>query len=250
VRLLLVLLFLFAPVSALAAATLLDQVVAAVGPGGREGRRTLITRSDLELEARVLLVSRGAAAAAGGPIAEDTLAAALDWLISEHLLVAEAEQLDVASVEPGALERELARLEAGFGSPEAFAAFLRDHELIEADLARIARRRLVVDGYVGSRLRLGMNISESEIRRAFEARKHEFEGSSYDWVRPRLRAQLEREKREALVAALVADLRSRAEVRVLVHLGGERPPEPQPKERPWYLPAAGEPGGAAGETAR
>lgn len=239
-RLVLALLVLLAPVASAVAAEvdLLDQVVAVIGPGGREGRRTLLTRSDLELEARVLLVSRGARAAAEGALPDDTLAAALDWLVAEHLLLAEAEQLDVASVDPAALERELARLRDAFGSPAAYAAFLRDHELGEADLARIARRRLVVDGYVGSRLRLGMSISEGEVRRAYESRKQEFENTSYDWVRPRLRAQLEREKREALVGALVADLRSRAEVRVLVHLG-DAPAQPEAKKRPWYLPAEG-----------
>ncbi len=207
-----------------------------ITPGGGRGMRTLVTRSDLELEARVLLVSRGAAAAVREALPEDTLAAVLDWLVSEHLLLAEAEQLEVAAVDPEAVARELAalaaRLEGG-----ALEDFLLRHEVTEADLARIFRRRVVVDGYVGSRLRLGMSISEAEVRRAFEARRAEFDGSSYEWVRPRLRAQLEREKREMLVAALVADLRSRAEVRVLVHLGGDRRAAPESGKRPWYLPA-------------
>lgn len=252
-KLLLAFLLLLAPVASPASpsgeAALLDQVVAAVSPGGRSGHRTLITRSDLELEARILFVSRGAAAAAAGQLPEDTLAAALDWLIAEHLLFSEAESLDVAAVEPAAIERELAALQARFGTTGAWEAFLRAQEITGADLARIVRRRLVVDGYVGSRLRLGMSISQGEVKRAYEARRHEFEGKPWDWVEPRLRAQLEREKRESLVAALVRDLRSRAQVRVLVQLGAEdAPAEPEP-QRPWYLPADGVQLPAAGGSA-
>ena len=232
--LLFALILLFVPLAAFAEeGVLLDQVVAVISPGGRSEQLQLITRSDLELEARVLFVSRGAAAAAEQVFPDDTLGAVLDWLVAELLLQAEAEQLEVAAVDPQAIERELATLRGRFGA--GWEDFLATNELVEADLSRIVRRRLVVDGYVASRLRLGMNISEAEVRRAFEARREEFGESGYEWVRPRLRAQLERERREALVAALVADLRERAEVRVVVALGGGE--KKAPAGKPWYLPA-------------
>lgn len=213
----------------------IDQVVATIAPGGGRGLRTLITRSDLELEARVVLVSRGGILAADQPLPEETLAAVLDWLVSEHLLMAEAEQLEVAAVDPALVEKELAAFRARFEGEEAWGRFLRNLEVGEADLARIFRRRLAVDGYVASRLRLATSITEAEVRRAWEARRASFGDSSYEWVRPRLRAQLERERRESLVAAITADLRSRAEVRLLVRLNGERRAAPEPGKRPWYL---------------
>lgn len=238
---LLLALALAAPASAEApgpeAGELLDEVVAVVAPGGGRGVRTLITRSDLEVEARVVLVSRGGTEAAARALPDDTLQAVLDWLIAEHLLLAEAEQLEVADVEPALLEREIDAFRARFADEAAFRGFLARHELVDADLARIFRRRLAVDRYVASRLRLAGGVSDADVRRAFEERRASFGDQDWEWVRPRLRAQLERERREALVAALTADLRGRAEVRVLVDLrGGEAKEAPAP-DRPWYLRA-------------
>lgn len=215
--------------------TLLDRVVAVVSPGSARGTRILVTLSDLELEARIALISRGGIGAAKGAIPDDTLAASLDWLVAEHLLLAEAEQLEVAQVEPSAIERAIADFRGRFPDDATWASFLARQEIGEEELARIFRRRLVVDGYLGSRLRLGVTIPEAEIRRAYEARRGGGGGggASYEELRPLLRAMLEKEKRESLVAALVADVRSRAEVRVLHHLGGPRRRE---SRGPWYLP--------------
>lgn len=217
------------------AGDLLDEVVAVIAP--ERGVRTLITRSDLVLEARVVLVSRGGIEAAARDLPDDTLRAVLEWLVSEHLLLAEAEQLEVAGIDPEDLERELEGFRARFVDEEAWEAFLRQHELGRADLARIFRRRLAVDRYVASRLRLTAAVSDAEVERAWQARKATFGDSPWEWVRPRLRAQLERERREELVTALTADLRRRAEVRILVEWGevdGTDRAEPTPAH-PWYL---------------
>lgn len=226
---------------AVAEGEVLDQVVAEITPGSGRGRRTLVTRSDLELETRVLLVSRGGIEAAAQPLPDEVLAASLEWLIAEHLLFAEAEQLDLAGVDPLALERELASFRLRFPSEAAWRAFLAENEVVESDVARILRRRMVVDGYVASRLRLGVQVTEAEVRSAWESRKAELGEDSWEWARPNLRAQLERERRAEVAAALVAELRRRGDVRVIVPLGVGKADSaaPAPVERPWYLPGAG-----------
>ncbi|AKU89931.1 hypothetical protein [Vulgatibacter incomptus] len=197
------------------AGQLVDRVVAVISTGDSRGHRTLITLSDLELEARIALVSRGASLAADGPLAPETLKATLDWLIAEHLLLGEAEQLAVAVADPAelgaALETFRGKLEAAGG----YERFLERNELTEAELSRVLRRQLVVDRYLASRLRLGATVSEAEVRTAYDARRSELGATSYADAREPLRVQLEKKRREEVVAALVDDLRSRAEVRVL-----------------------------------
>lgn len=202
-----------------AGAQVLDRMVAVVSPGRGGTHPILITLSDLELEARVALIERGASGAAEADLPDDTLAASLEWLIAEHLLLAEAEVLELDDLDTGALEAAIARFRSRFPTEEAWERFLRAQELVEGDLERIFRRRLVVDGYLSSRLRLAVTVSEAEIRQAWDRRESTFDPERYEQARPMLRAMLEKEKRESMVAALVGDVRRRAEVRILTRFG-------------------------------
>jgi len=226
-------LLLLLPTVASAEPRVLDRMVATVEAGRGRSGRLLITLSDLRIEARILLVSQGAVGAADGPIPDDTLAATLEWLIAQHLLHAEAEQLGVTQVESSILEASVESLRETLG--EGFDSFLQRHELELSDLARILRRQLVVERYLRSRLRFAASVSEAEVREAYDAAPHG------DWAeaRPLLRAQLERRRQEQAVAALVSDLRSRAEVRILTRLDADEAEEPGVPS-PWYLPRGGE----------
>lgn len=197
----------------------LDRVVAVISPGRGESHPILITLSELELETRVALIERGASGAAEAELPDDTLGTSLEWLIAEHLLLAEAEVLELDDLEAGAIERAIARFRARLPGEEAWQRFLTAQELTEADLDRIFRRRLVVDGYLSSRLRLSVVVSEAEIRQAWDRRESQFDPERYEQMRPMLRAVLEKEKRESMVAALVGDVRRRAEVRILTRFG-------------------------------
>ncbi len=208
----------FAPLAG-AEPLLLDRVVA-VFTTGSDGKREVITLSDLEREARLALVSRGAVEAADAELPQDLLASALDWLLSELLIFEEAEQLAVAGVEAAEIEREIEAFETRFSSPEALHAFLQRHEIGRADLARVARRRLVVGRYLESRIRLAGAVTEGEVRSAYEQRRGELGGRAWDDAKHLLRAQLEKERREEVVAGLVQALRSRAGVRILHRLDG------------------------------
>lgn len=198
---------------------LLDRVVA-VFTTATDGTREVITLSDLEREARLALVSRGTPEAAEGELPQELLASALDWLLSELLVLEEAEQLDIARVDPAEIHAELDAFRARFPSDEAFRAFLERHEIARGDLARVARRRLVVGRYLDSRIRLAGGVSEGEVRSAYEQRLDELGGMEWTDARRLLRAQLEKERREEVVGGLVEALRSRAGVRILHRLEG------------------------------
>ncbi|HWV37438.1 MAG TPA: hypothetical protein VN033_03060 [Vulgatibacter sp.] len=197
---------------------LVDRIVAVITPADAHASRTLITLSDLELEARVALISRGAVLAAEAELPADTLAATLEWSIAEHLILAEAEQLAVAVAEPAELEAALGAFRERLGQA-AFERFLERWEVEPSELLRLLRRRIVVDRYLASRLRLGGGISEQELRSAYEARKGELGAVTFAEARDSLRARMELERREELVGALVRDLRGRSQVRVLHSFG-------------------------------
>src|SRR5205823_4244306 len=77
---------------------LLEEVVAVVKTPAI-GQTRVITLSKLTEEARVALVSRGAAAAAIQPLDAPALKAALDWLIDQTVLMDEVSRLQVFEVE-------------------------------------------------------------------------------------------------------------------------------------------------------
>lgn len=214
-----------AALPATAESRLLDRVVAVITPGGAERRGTVITLSELTNEARIALIRAGGVLAADAPIPEETLAATLQQLVAEHLLQAEAEDLAVAVVDPAEEGAALQAFRARFGSPEAYRRFLRGSELTEADVERVLHRGLAVERYLASRARLAVTVSEVELQRAWKERGGAPDGLAQ--ARGELRRELERRRREELVAALVADLRSRARVRVVHDLGAAPalPPE-------------------------
>ncbi|HEY0841002.1 MAG TPA: hypothetical protein VGD74_12505 [Vulgatibacter sp.] len=196
---------------------LVDRIVATISLGDAHSR-ILITLSDLELEARVALISRGAVLAADAALPPDTLAATLEWSIAEHLILAEAEQLAVAVAEGSELEEALFAFRDRLGDG-AYERFLARWEVEPADLLRLMRRRIVVDRYLASRLRLAPGISEQELRAAYESRREELGETDFAEARGSLQARLELDRREAIVGSLVRDLRGRAEVRVLHSFG-------------------------------
>lgn len=196
---------------------LVDRIVATITLGDAHSR-ILITLSDLEVEARVALISRGAVLAADAELPPDTLAATLEWSIAQHLLLAEAEQLAVAVAEAPELEAALGAFRDELGDG-AYERFLARWEVEPADLLRLMRRRIVVDRYLASRLRLGPGISEGELREAYEARRDQLGGATFAEARGSLLARLELDRREEIVGGLVRDLRGRAQVRVLHSFG-------------------------------
>lgn len=206
-------LLLLAPAAA-AEPVLLDRVVA-VFTTATDGTQQVITLSDLEREVRLALVVRAGPEAAEGEPPAELWAAALDWLLSEHLILDEAEQLDIAQVDAAEIQREVEALVQRFGSEAAFEDFLRRHDIGRAEVLRVARRRLVVGRYIESRIRLAGAVTDGEVASAYAQRKDQLGGMAFEEAKPLIRAQLEKERREDLVANLVRSLRSRAGVRIL-----------------------------------
>jgi hypothetical protein len=206
---------LVAAASPAATPRVVEEIVAVVrNPPGATPR--IITLTKLAEEARVALVSRGAAAAATRPLDLEALRAALDWLLDQVLLADEAARLGLDAVEREAVAAALARFRAQLGTADDYARFLSAAELSEEELSSTLARMVRVERYVQSRVGRGTRVGEEELDRWLG--QHGAAGASGP-AREAARAQLEQERASAQVRELVAELRGRADVRILGPLG-------------------------------
>lgn len=198
---------------------IVEQVVAVVrGPGTPQPR--VITLSRLKEEARIALVSRGAASAAVAPLDPDTLRATLEWLIDQTLLGDEVARLQVFEVGPKEIEAELRRFRARFSSPGEYQAFLARHDLEEEDVAAVLRRTLRVQQYVQSRITGSGGISEGEADAWIASHPDRVRGLEREAALREARFALEEERAARQVKALVASLRERSDVRMVGDVEG------------------------------
>lgn len=189
-----------------------EQVVAVLrNPAGAQPRP--IMRSRLEQEARVALVDRGALEAATAPLDDAALKAGLRWLVDQLLVADEAARLQVGEVSREEQEGALRRFRERFAGEAAYRRFLEAADLPEEDLVVTLERSLRVQRYLESRVGRGARVGEDEVTRFLEARGA---ATTSREVREAARAQLAVEKAQAQVTQLLADLRGRADVRVLV----------------------------------
>ena len=192
----------------------IERVVAVIRSPAAPAPR-VITLSRLEEETRVALVSRGAPAAATAPIDAAALAAGLQWVVDETLLMDEAARLQVYEVDAGEAAAELARFRSRFASRSAFEAFLARTSMSEKEVEAILIRSLRVRRYVDSRVSHVAQVSEGDVTAWLD--EHAAELGTRD--REVARARLVERRVAAEVKALVRDVRARADVRVLADFG-------------------------------
>jgi hypothetical protein len=194
---------------ALAADQILDRVVASV-----DGQ--VITLSDLRFEARVALVERGGASLADAPLDEPTLRSALELAIAQRAAGAEADRLGTFLLEAQDVEVRLERFVARFPDRAAVDAFLRSTGADEAQLRDVLGRALRAERALDARVRLRAQVSEADVRRAWEAA-----GSpgTFEDARGAIREQLVRARYEAAAKEELAKLRAAAQVRIVAQPG-------------------------------
>src|SRR5512144_2408572 len=92
-----------------------EEIVAVVrNPASAPPR--VVTLTKLTEEARIALVSRGATAAATGPLDAEALRAALDWLLDQLLVADDAARLRVDEVPREDVLAELRRFKGQFAA--------------------------------------------------------------------------------------------------------------------------------------
>jgi hypothetical protein len=189
-----------------------EQIVAVVrNPAGAQPRPLMLTR--LTQEARVALVGQGALEAAGAPLDDAALRAALRWLVDQLLVADEAARLQVDEVAREDVLTAARRFRERFPTEAAYLRFLAAADLTEEDLQVALARDLKVQHYLDSRVGRSSRVSDEEVARFLAGQGAALESSG---AREAVRSRLSSEKAQAQVRQLLVDLRARADVRVLV----------------------------------
>lgn len=195
---------------------IVDQVIAVLGTRGGEAR--VITLTKVTEEGRIALVSRGGIEAAFARLDGAVLRASLDWYVDQLLLHDEAVRLQVFEVDQASAQAELARFKAEFADPKRYNAFLGEIDVGEEDLLASLRRSIRVRRYLESRLGR-FRASPGEVAAWYAAHAAEFGGRPFPEVSDEIAARLSASRADAETKVLLADLRGRADIRVLVDLG-------------------------------
>jgi hypothetical protein len=170
----------------------------------------VLTLSELDREARALLIYAGGVEAATADLDMAALREGLEEIISDRILSAEAEALNAYPLDEGELESALKRFKGRFQTQEAWQQFLDKHECdegaISVTLTRYLRAQHVLDG----KLRLKAQVTEGEARKYASEHKELMAASV-----PAIRAKLFAERFKALARAEVKQARKTAGVRLL-----------------------------------
>lgn len=180
---------------------LVDEVVAVVDAHS-------VTLSELAAETRIRMVEEHGPQMASVPLDRAVLAASLRRLVEERIVLSEVERLKLFDLDHAEVDSAVARLRARFSGPPAWDAFTRQLELTNGEIAAVLAREVRVARYLDNRLKLAAQLRDSELDEAWKA-----QGGQGD--REALRLRLSKEKYERMLTELLAELRRRANVRIV-----------------------------------
>ena len=167
-----------------------------VATGGTE----VVERVLAVVDRRPVLLTEVRATSALKKVSEAT---ALEALIDEMLMYAEARRYPQAQPTPAEEAAALASLRRLAGSAP-----------LDPDLARVARRQATILKYIGLRFRPLVHVSDEAVQQAYDA---EFAGRSpappFTETAPRIREQLSDHELDARIEEWARQLRSAADVR-------------------------------------
>jgi hypothetical protein len=191
-----------------------DGVAAVVG-GQAPGQGVLvILRSDVELRARLSLLAGGAASAAlNVPLSAELLSATLGALLGEALITIEATRLGLS--QPSAREVQEQRARLALAGDSSFTELLDAMGVSTDEIDAIAHQRAVVGAFLAVNLEGTLDVSESELVRAYETEEHPFQGLPYAEERARFSAWMAQKRLNEAVGRWVLSLKERIPHRVL-----------------------------------
>ena len=193
----------------------IDGVAAYVGgtsPG--EGVR-IILQSDVELRARLALFNGGSGNALSDLATPELLRATLSELLGEALIAVEAVRLGLSAPSAREVREQRMRMAAAGRGERAFNELVDALEIPAEELDEIAKQRALVGAFLAANLEGTIDVSESELLRAYETEDHPFQGLPYAAERARFAAWLQQKRLEEAVGRWVLSLKERIPHRVL-----------------------------------
>jgi parvulin-like peptidyl-prolyl isomerase len=185
-----------------ARAELIDRIVAAVN-------YEVITWRDIEQAVRF-----NAALSGSSRDGERMRTETLEGLINRQLLIQEAGRLRFVEVSARDISAEDEKLRKRFGSDTEFSDFLAGLDMTREQLDRMLGERLLVERFVEKKIGIFVRVSRDESQSYYEAHPSEFKGKRFQDVQGQITTLLYRDKFKQQVEQYLAELRSKADVRV------------------------------------
>jgi hypothetical protein len=194
--------FLLLVLPSAARAELIDRIVAAVN-------YEVITWSDLEQAVRF-----NAALSGGSRDGERLRTETLEGLINRQLLIQEAGRLRFVEISAQDISAEVDRLRKRFGSDKEFSDFLAGLDMTKEQLDRMLGERLLAERFVEKKIGIFVRVSRDESKSYYENHLWKFNGKQFQDVQGQITALLYEDKFGRQVQQYLAELRSKADVRV------------------------------------
>lgn len=189
---------------------LVDRVIATVA-------KDAITLSDLERQARVILILRGGPQALGGLNDAGFVASVMDFLTNQLLIVQEMRKQ--AGYAQGAGEddarEELKKFVAKFADQAAYKQFLQLADISEDSIKDLLLKNLRVERFLETKSRQASQVTDEEAEDEFRKSPGQFPGKKFNEVAAQVKSFMMRARAEKFVREYLADLRQKYEVRVL-----------------------------------
>ncbi len=183
-------------------AELLDRVVASVN-------NEVITLSELNQA-----VGFNAALSGAKGNGEKLRAETLEGLINRHLLVQEAYRLKFVEVSDQDVSGEIEKLKKRLATDRAYADFLARLDMTQEQLGRMLGERLLVERFVEKKIGLFVRVGRDEAQAYFNTHPDAFKGRRFPEVQKAITAALSERKIEQQVSQYLAELRSKADIRM------------------------------------
>ena len=184
---------------------LVDEVVAVVAAHS-------ITLSEVRAEARIVLVQQHLSGAAWLDPDRGVLAATLQRMIDQRLVLGELESLRTFELERTEVESAMLRFRRKVGPPDRYEAFLRQIDMTDDEVGQALARQIRYARYIDSKVKLqgGLRKGDADEACAKDLGKVPTAGELEACTH---RLQLDRYRK--VTEDVIAELRKRTDVRVL-----------------------------------
>ena len=169
----------------------------------------VITWSDLEQAVRF-----NAALSGGSHDMVRLRAETLEGLINRSLLIQEARRLRFVEVSAQDVSAEIEKLRKRFGSDKEFSDFLAGVGITKEQLDHMVDEQLLVERFVEKKIGLFVRVSRGEAQSYYDSHPAEFSGKRFLDVQRQIMALLYEEKLNQQEDQYLAELRSKADVRM------------------------------------
>ena len=183
-------------------AELVDHIIAAVN-------HEVITSSDLA-HAVALNIRLGSTREDRGTLETKTL----EGLITRRLLVQEARRLRFVDVTDQDISAETEKVKKQFGSDKTFEDFLSEQNMTEQELSRMLGEQLLVERFVAKKVALFVRVNRDQEQHYFEEHAEEYKNMRFQDVQKTIEALLTAKKVDQQLDQYVAELRSKADIRI------------------------------------